>query len=53
MATKTTFMSSRRPTLKEAQKIAGGCVQMITLADGAQMLVEQDGRTMAGSIPRR
>jgi len=40
---RTTFISTKRPTLANAQRIVGGNVQMLTLADGSQMLVDEDG----------
>lgn len=39
----THFLSDKRPSLEEAQKLVGGYVQMITLTNGSQMLVDEDG----------
>jgi Domain of unknown function (DUF3846) len=36
-------MKNSRPTLREAQGIVGGYVEMIRLEDGGQMLVDEDG----------
>jgi hypothetical protein len=44
MSTKTTFLSAKPPTLEQARKIVGGNVQILTLADGSQMLDDEDGR---------
>lgn len=32
------------PSLEEAQRLVGGFVEMITLDDGDQLLVDEDGR---------
>jgi hypothetical protein len=33
----------KRPTLKEAQTLVGGYVEMVTLNDGSQLLVNEEG----------
>jgi hypothetical protein len=40
---KTTILSNKPPTLEEAQGLVDGYVQMLTLRDGSQMLVNEDG----------
>jgi hypothetical protein len=37
-------LSDVPPTLEEAQEFVGGYVQMLTLRDGSQMLINEDGR---------
>lgn len=38
-----TTISDKQPTLKEAQKIVGGYVQMPHLPNGDQLLVDEEG----------
>lgn len=41
----TQRISDRPPTLSQAQKAVGGFIQMLTLRDGSQMLMDEDGRS--------
>ena len=36
--------ASERPTLEAAQELVGGYVEMVTLSDKTQLLVNEDGR---------
>ncbi len=42
--TATRFLRDKPPTLEEAQAAVGGNVQMLTLENGDQMLMDEDGR---------
>lgn len=37
-----TTLSDREPTLEEAQNIVGGCVELVELPDGRQLLADED-----------
>lgn len=39
-----TELSDKPPTLKEAQAIVGGYVQLLNLEDDSQLLVDEEGR---------
>lgn len=39
-----TVMELESPTLKEAQEIIGGYVEMQTLPNGDQLLIDEDGK---------
>ena len=41
-------ISAHKVTLEEAQKFVDGYVQVITLHDGSQVLMNEDGRTRDG-----
>lgn len=36
----------KRPTLKQAQKMVGGMVELLTMPNGDQLLVNENGRSM-------
>lgn len=38
-----TRMNEKKPTLKEAQKIVGGYVELVKLANGDQLYCDEDG----------
>lgn len=38
-----TRMSEKKPTLKEAQRIVGGYVELVMLANGDQLYCDEDG----------
>lgn len=40
---KLVTLDDKKPTLKEAQKIVGGYVEMVSLSNGDQLLVDEDG----------
>ena len=40
---RTYFRNDRPPTLEEAQELVGGYIEMITLDDGSQILVDEEG----------
>lgn len=40
----TLTIDERPPTLEEAQKFVGGYVELHTLPDGSQLLVNEEGR---------
>lgn len=42
MNTKLIYQAEQKPTLKGAQKIVGGLVELIELKNGDQMLVNED-----------
>lgn len=44
LTTRVAYFRNLVPTLQEAQEIVGGYVQMLTLDDGSQMLMDEDGR---------
>jgi len=39
-----TYIEDKKPTVKEAQELVGGYVELIELPDGTQMLVDEDGQ---------
>ena len=43
MTPKTTTISDERPSLEKAQELVGGLVELITLKNGDQMLINEDG----------
>lgn len=43
-------LCARQPTLKEAQAIVGGNVQSLTLPNGDQLLVHEEGRLLGMAI---
>ncbi len=43
---RTIIKSDKPPTLEEAKAFVEGPVQMITLCDGSQMLINEEGATL-------
>lgn len=41
--TETKVISDTSPTLEECQEFVGGLVELVTLMDGSQMLVNEEG----------
>ena len=42
--TTVTVLNGEPPTLERAQAIVGGYVELVTLADGSQLLINEEGR---------
>ena len=41
--TPTVSRPGQRPTLEEAQRAVGGYVELVELADGSQLLIDEEG----------
>ena len=40
---KTTFIKDKEPSLEKMQEMVGGYIEMMTLVDGSQMIMNEEG----------